>query len=101
MHTRQAFEQRESRRPIQPSNPTAILTSALRQPARDRRRSDDLHGHSVCVCWERLDVGSIASEDRSTWLGDRNDEGVDARPGSGASPQLSMPIERCDVLGTQ
>ncbi|TVR24644.1 MAG: hypothetical protein EA389_10645 [Ilumatobacter sp.] len=40
------------------------------------------------MCRKGLDVGSVTGEHGSTRLGDRNDERVDSRSGSGAPPQL-------------
>ncbi len=39
--------------------------------------SDDFDADAIGVSGERLDVGSIAGEDRAAWLGNRDDECID------------------------
>jgi len=38
--------------------------------------SDDVDADAISVSGERLDVGSVAGEDRATWFGCRDDERI-------------------------
>ncbi len=55
---------------------------------RREAESYDLHADADSVSSERLDVGSVSSEDGAAWLGDRNHECIHGRACSGKSAEF-------------
>jgi hypothetical protein len=69
-----------------------VVTNSLRLRGADhdgRAVSDDSDADAVGVSCECFDVRSVAGEDGAAWLGDRDDERIDGRAGSGACSELS------------
>lgn len=53
--------------------------------------SDDFDADASGVSRKRLDVGTVSGEDRASWFGQRDDEGIDGGTGTSESVELGGP----------